>query len=136
MAKNHKYHQARVEAESQLEPSLLIDIAKHVAFAMQKQGISVQGEGDHTLHLVVKNVFRVTQLEFYVNVEPRGFRTHIETDIVRYLTNQVKVLAFIPLGPKEMLGYKQYRNYMQSLANAVIAADPSAQTALIEVAAA
>jgi len=133
MAKRHKYHSAGLKLSSALAPAQLLAIAKQAAGTLKP--LVLDAETLSSLRFLVKNWARVTFMSFGVDAASEGARTTLTTTISEYQTSQATVF-FIPIGPKEMLGYGEYRNYMRALADAVVAADPSATFAITETEAA
>ncbi|GAA2183685.1 hypothetical protein GCM10009785_28330 [Brooklawnia cerclae] len=133
MAKKHKYHNAGLTLSSALTPAQLLTIAKQVAGTLKP--LVLDAETPSSLRFLVKNWARVTFMSFGVDVASEGARTALTTTIAEYQTSQATVF-FIPIGPKEMLGYGEYRSYMRALADAVVAADPGATFVITETEAA
>ena len=71
-------------------------------------------------------------MTFSVSFADTDGRSLVRSRIESFRTRQDRFLAFIPAGPKELLGWNWYQNFMRNFDRAVRAEDPSAQVVIIE----
>ena len=130
MAKDHKYHASHLEADT----GLSVDTARDLVLQLtqHKSRVRFEGRERDTLHLTVRNLLGETMLQFSVTVTAKGLRTRVETAIEGYITSQTTVLIMVPVGPKVMEGYKEYRKFISSLGAAFQAMDPTTVYAVVE----
>ena len=131
MGKPHKYAQATVTIETTLVGDAVGDVVRKVADAMKN--VTVEKTGSGVMHLAIKSWAKVTQMSFDVHHASTAEGTRVSTEIGTYLTQQQKIFIFIPLGPKTMLAWKPYRQFIGTLAEAFKAADPAARTSIVEI---
>jgi hypothetical protein len=65
--------------------------------------------------------------QVHVTFAPAGDRVSVSTAIGRYATRQSKFLAFIPAGPKTLVGRSHHRRFLDTLEAELIALDPNAR---------
>lgn len=123
MAAKHKYSGSHVEVKTSLEPAKVLALATQAAETFKE--ISVVGEDASTVALVIKSWAKVQLMNFSVNVSATDGSTVARTEIDGFRTQQ-STFMFIPIGPKELLGYKSYKRYMALFAEAVKAVDSKA----------
>lgn len=129
MAKEHKYHRSRIEIDTALPVARLLDLARQTGES--QRSVTVLGADAESVAFVFRNVFGVKLLTFAVHAREASGRTHGTTELLSYQTSQSTVF-FIPVGPKLIEGYGEYRRYVSALKQVVEAADPSARCTVIE----
>lgn len=129
MAKDHKYAKSRLELDTALSPSEIVEVA--VQAIGTHKSVHLEGRDEDSLLAAVKSWVGMTLLRFAVVTETHGDRTHAATHLVDYTTSQTTAY-FIPVGPKTMEGYGDYKRFMATLERAMTAADPTARCAIIE----
>ena len=131
MGKPHKYANGSVTIDTTLTDDEVVDIVRKIVDSTKNFGI--EGSADGVVRVKVKSWAKITQMTFDVNYAPSAGGTRVCTKIVDYLTEQGKVLVFIPVGPKTMLAWKQYKQFMATLAAGLAAADPAARSTIVEI---
>lgn len=131
MAKDHKYHRARIEVDTSLSVDQVLRFAEEVINT--QKGFQFIGREDNMISVLMKSWAGLTLLTFTVEAFSVGARTHAITEIQSYHTNQMTVLYFIPIGPREMTAYRPYRRYLQAFEQVTLAADAQARTAIIDM---
>lgn len=131
MSKEHKHHNSRIEITTSLAADRALDIAGQTVFTQSNLEI-VGLNADEGLFAAQVKSWGTVQLSFIVNTETDEGLTRLSSDILEYRTAQERLFYFIPIGPTTMLGYKDYKRYMNALARTINAADPSARTQIIE----
>ncbi|NLI86213.1 MAG: hypothetical protein GX440_12675 [Propionibacterium sp.] len=129
MAKKHKYHDSRIEIDTALPVDRLLDLSKQTAET--QPGVHLADEHTDGFSAAVKNAFGITNLTFSVHATGNGVRTSASTRLDDYMTSQTTVYL-IPVGPKLIGGYGEYRRFMGALEQVVRAADPTARCTIIE----
>ena len=134
MAKKHKYHDSRIEIDTALPVDQVLDLSKRTA--VTQPGVRLANAHEDRSHedgfsAVVKNAFGITQLTFSVHATGNGVRTSASTKLEDYMTSQTTVYL-IPVGPKLIGGYGEYRRFMGALEQVIRAADPTARCTIIE----
>lgn len=130
MAKPHKYASAAATVHTSLSPEAAEAIVRRVLDSLSS--FHVAGTGDGFLRVAIKSWAKVTQMTFDVNLRATPEGTVVATEIVDYLTQQSKVFIFIPIGPKTMIAWKPYRQFMATLTEGFKAADPGARATIVE----
>ena len=131
MGKPHKYANGSVTIDTSLTGDEVVDIVRKIVNSTK--GFSIEGSASGVVRVKVKSWAKVTQMTFNVNHAPSAGGTQVSTKIVDYLTTQDKIFVFIPLGPKTMIAWKPYKQFMATLAAGLSAADPSARAAIVEI---
>ncbi len=132
MAKPHKYANATVDIQTQLSNAEVQNIIRQIVDSMKE--VQIDQSDSEVIHLSVKSWAKVTQMNFAIVCSATGGGTRASTHIIDYLTTQDKILAFIPVGPLTMLGWKPYKRFMETFAASISAVDHSAQTSIVEIA--
>jgi len=134
MAKTHKYAGSHVLVRTALPANRVAEIAADLTSDVEE--LRFQGEDMGVLHFTINNPRnpRMEWLVFSVALGAEGDRTTARTAILRYQTNQSRV-AFVPVACVEMLGYSQYRTFMDRLAGHVRLEDPLSTAIVSELAA-
>src|SRR5690606_1784252 len=95
--------------------------------------VRFEGASDGETHFSIRHLGGVVEwMTFDVLIDASEGGSRVRTVIDRYVTSQATAMA-IPVGPKEMLGYKFYRTFMHKLASAVAAEDPAARHTVTEL---
>lgn len=129
--KPHKYAGSRLEMATSLPPMRVVELSQAVADEVRK--VRFEGASSTMTHFSVRHLGGVVEwMTFDVSITPDGEGSKVETAIGRYLTSQAKAMG-IPVGPKEMLGYKFYRTYMHALADAVRREDADVRHSVTEL---
>ena len=131
MGKPHKYASANVTIHTSLTGDEVADIVRKIVDSTK--GFSIEGSASGVVRVKVKSWAKVTQMTFDVNHAPSAGGTQVSTKIVDYLTEQSKILVFVPLGPKTMIAWKSYKRFMATLAAGLSAADPAARSTIVEM---
>lgn len=93
--------------------------------------VTVAGKTQKGVEFVTKNMLGVTQNNFEVSILDRGEVRGMSSRITNYKTAQQSIM-FIPVTPKQLLGFGAYKAFMEKVSAAVKRADPSAQTEVRE----
>ena len=133
MGKPHKHAGLSLQATTKLDDS---DIAQMATAAAETASVKVPQWSSVRLEradpgLLVFSVRGpgglVEQMVFQLTASTADGRTALKSSILRYKTAQTTVLAFIPVAPKRMLGIQAHRKWLTNFANALKAADSTAQ---------
>lgn len=130
MAKEHKYHHSRVEIDTALSAQLVLQYARQTVDT--QKSLRLDDEYESAFSVLVKNWAGVTMVHFTVEASAHGNRTHVVTCLREYRTSQTTYF-FVPVAPKTVEGYAEYRSFMRAFAAVIEAADPSAIHAIIEL---
>lgn len=130
MAKEHKYHRSHIEIDTALSQDRALELVRQ-ALATRK-GLVLDEQDGKRIVVVLKNAFGFPLLHFDVTATQSGSCTRLTTSLLDYKTSQMTYLYFIPMGPKTIEGYGEYRRFMNALQEVFAAADPSARSAVIE----
>ncbi len=130
MAKQHKYHNSYIEIDSALSAEKTLDLARRTVES--QRGLKLGDEHDGAFSVLLKSIVGVTVLHFTVRAIDGDGGSLLVTRIEQYRTSQSTVF-FIPIGPKSLEGYPQYRRYMNALAQVVQAAEGSARYTIKEI---
>jgi len=71
-------------------------------------------------------------MTFRVNVERAQGGSRLTSRITAFRTNQSMFLGLIPSGPKQLVGWNFYSNFMANLADSLYELDPEADVEIIE----
>lgn len=130
MAKDHKYHFSRLEADTALSVKDSLGIARRVLET--QKSLSEDSSIDDGFVVLMKSWVGMKIMHFSVTAAAFEGRTRVSTELLQYSTSQSTVY-FVPIGPKTIEGYSIYRSYMRALGEALTAADPSTLFAVIEM---
>lgn len=131
MAASHKFQHANVEVISSLPAEKLLAIAQDVVPGIKQ--LNMGASAHDGFGVTVKSWAKIPIMEFTVTAATQADgTTRVVSEITHFLTQQSKVFIFIPVGPKELLGYGQYKEFMRTYADAVRAIDPSARATVTE----
>ncbi len=136
----HKLSGASIEIGSRLEAGTLKLLSDRAAADTIPTGIykgakaRIRPNGRST---TVQHNYRIgtesrSMMTFSVSFADADGRSLVRSRIESFRTRQDMFLGFIPAGPKELLGWNWYQNFMRNFDRAVRAADPSAQVVIIE----
>ena len=128
MAKQHKYHNSRIEALTTLPVDTVLNLVAQVA--ERQRTIRMVGRDGTSARLNVKNLMGGTIIEFVVATSSDGYRTRVTCRMENYSTSTC--FYVIPIPPRFIDGYGEYRRFMRSLQEAITAADPSSRSSIIE----
>lgn len=131
MGKSHKYANGFVTVDTALTGDEVEDVVRKIVDSTK--GFSIEGSASGLIRVKVKSWAKVTQMTFEVSHARSARGTQVATKILDYLTTQEKVFVFIPLGPKTMIAWKPYKEFMATLAAGFAAADPAAHSAIVEI---
>lgn len=132
MAAKHKHQNAQVSGSSTLlSATALVQLARDVV--AEVGGVAIDEPIDGGLSVVVRNLLKVKILRFVVLASEADGTNEVHSRIVEFRTSQSKLLYFIPIGPKTLLGYKPYKNFMELYAKAILKLDPAAQVRVTEL---
>lgn len=130
MARPHKYHHSRIEIETTLPPDQVADIVCNV-IDMQKP-LQLSKRDDHSISVIVKSFVGVSLMSFRVVLTSNAAgRTRAVSEMTEYTTSQ-RTYFFIPIAPRFIDGYSEYRRFMRSFKQVVEGSDPTAQCTIIE----
>lgn len=133
MAKPHKHAGLSMQATTRLGDS---DLAQMANVAAEGASVKIpqwssvrleQAEPGRLVFSVRGPGGLVEQLVFQLAATPGAGATNLKSSILRYKTSQSTMFGFIPVGPKKMLGLQSHRKWLTNFADAVRAADPTAQ---------
>lgn len=130
MAKQHKYHNSRIEALTTLPVDTVLNLVAQVA--ERQRTIRMVGRDGTSARLNVKNLMGGTIIEFVVATSSDGYRTRVTCRMENYSTSRMTYFYVIPISPRYIDGYGEYRRFMRSLQEAITAADPSSRSSIIE----
>ncbi len=102
------------------DPSAIKAAADRAAEASKSWDATVRSQqqtSENELLYLVKQKIGITHLTFAVAIGAAGpdGRRRVTTKIVKYFTTQPKVAGFIPVGPKSIVGLRNYRHFMSNL---------------------
>ncbi|WP_291378702.1 hypothetical protein [Demequina sp.] len=133
MAAKHKYQHAHVTASSKtLQPEALLKLARDVIGEIKEAQVDETLDGG--LSVLVRSWAKVKLMHFAVLASESNGVSQVTSEILEFRTNQATLLYFIPIGPKELLGYKPYKNFMELYAKAIKTVDPAATVRVVELA--
>ena len=133
----HKNQHATFTANTNLGPERVAELAKEAAATVKN---SIPGQpfvrfdsgGPAGLDFSVCNIGgRNTLMAFSVALTDTGSGTSVRTKIGAFKTTQ-STFMFIPIGPKSLLGYSQYKRFVAAFDRALRAADAAASGQLVE----
>lgn len=130
MAKEHKYHHSHIEIDTALTLESVLQLARRVADA--RRTIELVEQDHNVLTFVSKGVLGDKLLTFTFTATTQGDRTHAVTELLRYTTSQEKLYYLIPISPRIIEGYGEYRRFMNGLQEVIAAADPGARCSIVE----
>lgn len=130
MSKEHKHHNSRIEITTALSVERALEVVRRTIETQSNLHLVGGAEGILSVH--VKSWMSAVQISFVISAESEGDVARLASDILEYRTAQDRLLYIIPMGPVTMVGYKDYKRFMEALAHTVNAADPSARTQIIE----
>jgi hypothetical protein len=131
MAAKHKYQNARLKVRSSLPPEKLVTLAVAAG-----EGAANKIPGGSKVVVVesfpmsatfsVKSLGGMSeQMRFRFSVLTDNGTTTGSSEITSFRTSQQKVMM-VPVAPKSLQGWSQYRKFCESLSAAIRSADPSA----------
>lgn len=102
------------------EPSAIVAAADRAAASAKSMDYRVKlldSNDDEGIMYAVKVVFGRKILTFSVDIDEPGTdgRRQVTTQIHNYTTSQQKLFALIPVGPKNVVGLRNYRKFMANL---------------------
>jgi hypothetical protein len=123
VAKTHKYATSHVLIDTSLPVNRVAEIAADLTSGIEQ--LRFHGADKGVLHFTITNpVATPTEwIVFSVILGAEGGRTTARTEILRYKTNQSRVM-FVPVASVEMLGYQDYVKFMDLLAGGIRLEDP------------
>ncbi len=134
---SHKLQHAGVFVRSKLSADELLRLAEQVAESTQGAGkyrkspirIVMTDSGDNHRAFAVVNPKNVSRLRFEaIGDQPAGEGGRLGTRITRFQTRQSTMFfGLVPAGPKELVHYHFYEQYMRNLQEAVWGEDPEAE---------
>lgn len=137
MAAKHKFQNARLKVQSSLPGEQLVALAVTAG-----EGVLNKIPGGAKVVVVesfpmsatfsVKSLGGVSeQMRFRFNViESDGVRRGT-SEITLFKTTQQRVF-YIPVAPKSLVGWSQYKKFCESLSSAIRAADPTASVEFVD----
>lgn len=137
MAAKHKYQHSTLGATTTLPPDQVAVIAKSSAEKVKNKVpgqpfVRFEGAQPGRLNFSVRNLGGHGELmAFHAIVEGGDGNTAVRTGIDMFKTEQQRVF-FIPVGPKSLLGYGQYKRFAATLLADLQAADSSSRGQLVE----
>ena len=130
MAKEHKFHNSRVEVDTALSVEKSLDIVRRALAT--RSNLEIVGQSADSLTVKRKGMLGDQIMLFSVNAASNGTRTTVVTNLDEYKTEQMKYMYLIPMGPRTIVGYGDYRRVMRLLQETFQASDPTARCAVIE----
>lgn len=137
MAAKHKKQHSTFQAQTAIDPDSVARMSRDVAETIKSPlpvGPFVRFEGAEPGKLLfsIRNWGGHAELmSFCVNITGSGTGSTINTRIQGFKTTQQKYM-FIPVSPKQLVGYGAYTLFAQRLGQALHQNDPQCQSALIE----
>lgn len=136
----HKLSAASVKISSDLDIDKLKSLSDGAAadtlptgiYKGAKARIRPNGRNTATMHKYRIGTESRSMLTFSVSFENVDGRSLANSRIDSFRTRQSMFLGFIPAGPKELIGWNWYVNFMRNFERVVRHADPSAQIEIIE----
>lgn len=123
MAKTHKYAKSHVLIETSLPATRVVEIAADLTSDIEQLRFCGADKGVVRFTINSLAATRTEWIVFSVILGAEGGRTTARTEILRYTTNQSKVM-FVPVASVEMLGYHEYLRFMDLLAGGIRIEDP------------
>jgi hypothetical protein len=123
VAKTHKFAKSYVSITTALSATRVAEIASDLTSEMAQLRFCGADRGVVRFTLNDPTATRIEWIVFSVVLGAEGSRTTARTEILRYATNQSRVM-FVPVASVEMLGYQEYLRFMDLLAGAIRIEDP------------
>lgn len=136
-AAKHKNQNATFTARTTLDPARVADIAKAAAATVKNSipgqpFVQFDSERPGLLSFSVRNFGgRGVLMTFTTTITEAGGATTAQTRIGDFKTTQ-STFMFIPVGPKSLLGYGQYKRFATAFERELRVADASATGQLVE----
>jgi hypothetical protein len=136
----HRLSAASIEIDSSLDADKLRSLSDNAAADTVPTGIykgakaRIRPNGRATAtrqHYKIGTESR-SMMTFSVSFASVDGGSQARSRIESFRTKQEMFLGFIPVGPRELLGWNWYQNFMRKFDRAVRAVDPSAQIEIIE----
>lgn len=137
MAAKHKFQNARVTIKSSLPSAQLVDLARQVGESVTSkipgQGfVRVEAVAPMSVSFSVRGLGGIVeQMRFNFNVLQNDGKCTGASEIVMFKTTQQRIML-IPVAPKSLLGWAQYKRFAANLISAVKAADATATCEFVE----
>jgi hypothetical protein len=132
LAKAHKNAGRAIEVVSTLPADQLADICKDAA---EQCKIRLDEAKSGQLVFSIRGLVRPSKnrlMVFEVRLSSNGGRQVMRSHIMSYRTSQQKVLFFIPMEPRKLVGLSVYDKFMERLGELARHADPGATTAVTD----
>lgn len=135
---HHKKAGSYLQATSSRPLAELLELCKRVAEKVEPDGmykwspvrIEFRGSNANAIKFGVPSKQKYS-LVFRVNGSQEDGQATIRSEITAFKTRQNTFLG-IPMGPKDLVSYNWYENFMLDLEDAVLALDPEAEVFIEE----
>ncbi len=130
MAKPHKYDKSRIEIDTALSQEKLAEVIGGVIDVHKP--LHLEGEEDGVILATVKSFVGLVLISFAIAMTSEEGRTRAVSEMLDYSMSQETLFYLIPVSPRTINGYGDYRRFMKALKSVVEEADPTAKCVIIE----
>ena len=138
---SHKLAGSYLTIHSTTAASELLSLSETIALQVFKRRpdkpgpIVTTGRAVASIDFAVTNTWRKAVMRFRVRVlSAADGGTVLKSEITYFTTRQEQLLAFIPVGPKKLIGWNAYSTFMRTLQVTVQDADRAAQASIVTLA--
>ncbi|NMM83977.1 hypothetical protein B2J88_06330 [Rhodococcus sp. SRB_17] len=132
MVATHKLSNSHITVSGRLSADRLAELAHYVAEnAGSTAKIRFEGSQAGTISYSIRSWVGASMMTFDVHITNQGDCSSAKSKIDMFKTTQ-QTMFFIPVTPKQLLGYSMYKRFMEGLALAVRAEDPNADVQIIQ----
>ena len=139
MSKPHKYANSHIKIDTRLSADRIAELTKSVGENTAAVGLNIwraairfEGAELGRTNFSIRGIGNFSEMiAFHVNIVDTPTGSTARSEIENYKTTQQTVM-FIPVTPKDMVGYSAYRKFMNKLSEAVLAEDSAARISIVE----
>lgn len=139
MAKPHKYAHSHIDVQTRLSADRVAELTMAIGGNTAATGMSTwraatrfEGAQPGRTNFSIRGIGGFSEMiTFHVDITDTPTGSSARSQIDNYKTSQQTVF-FIPVSPKDMVGYGTYRKFMDSLSEAIRQEDPAAQVSVTE----
>jgi hypothetical protein len=125
-------------ATTACKPADLLELCEAVAdetvgtgmYRGAKTSITVLGRNRGSLHFWLG--YKKAIMTFRVDVQSVAGASQVTSQITAFKTSQPTFLGLIPSGPKKLVGWNFYSNFMGNLADSLYEIDPKADVEIVD----
>ena len=134
---SHKLARSYISATSTCKPRELLALCEEVATGIVGTGlhrgakarITVTSRGQNAL--IFRIGYKTAAMNFRVDVSRASQRTYLISRITGFKVRQDTFLGFIPAGPRRLVGWKFYSDFMTNLEDAIYELDANAEVEIL-----